>query len=96
MLLRRLQQTRPTKELRRDVLIGSQSAGQGGSTRPSSAGRVRASSALPGQRPGSGRQARPASACTAVQRYPCTSRPATAVPTRPDDDDVLTWQPDDF
>jgi len=92
MLLKRLQQTRPSKELRRDVLAGSQSAGRNGSSRPLSAGRARVSSATAGQRPG-GARSRPTSA---VQRYPCTSRPATAFPSRPDDDDIVTWQPDDF
>jgi len=85
MLLKRLQQTRPTKELRRDVQAGSQYAGRGNSARYAHG---------LGQRPGSGTRSRPTSAYTAVQHYPCTSRPATAFPSRPDDDDILTWQHD--
>jgi len=91
MLLRRLQQTRPSKELRRDVLIGSQSASRGSSKRPLSAGH-----ASSGYRHGSGTRSRPSSGYKNFQRSPCTSRPATAFPSRLDDDDVLIWQPEDF
>lgn len=94
MLLKRLQQTRPSKELRRDVLFGSQSVSGDHSTRPLSAGRATASRV--GQRSSAGRRSRPTSGYTAGQRYPCSSRPATAFPSRPDDDDILTWQPQDF
>jgi len=96
MLLRRLQQTRPTKELRRDVLIGSLSADRGSSARPLSAGRAHVASTSSRQRPRSGTRPRPTSACTAAEHYPYTSRPATAFPSQPDDYDILTWQPEDF
>jgi len=84
MLLKRLQQTRPTKELRRDLLSGS---GRGGSMKH--ADMANTSSA---QRPGSGMRQWP----TSAQRLPCTSRPTTAFSRQPDDDDILTWQTDDF
>jgi len=96
MLLKRLQQTRPSKELCRDVVTGSQSAGRDRSTRPLSAGRGYASRASSGQHRGGATRSRPTSGCTAVQRYQYTSRPGTAYPSRPDDDDILTWQPEDF
>jgi hypothetical protein len=89
ILLRKLQQTRPSNELRRDALVSDferLSGGGGGancSTRP-----------LPGyvlghsSRLGSGKRVRPHSSYSRGE-----SRPPTAFPTKPDDDDILTWQP---
>jgi len=94
MMLKRLQQTRPSKELCRDVVGGPQAAGRDHPARPLSAGYARASRPSSGYRPGSTMRSRPTSA--ASRHYSCTSRPATAFQSRPDDDDILTWQPDDF